>query len=65
LLKFLRNNGIIVVYCILKGDTQMLENINILAGNVSAGSYLIVVIVAGVLLVGAAVAGIVTKKKKK
>ncbi len=43
----------------------MLENVSIIAGNVSAGSYVIIVAVAGVLLVGAAVAGIITKKKKK
>ena len=61
----MRNDDIITVYRILKGVIQMLENINIAAGNVSANSYLIIVIAAGVLLVGAAIAGIVTKKKKK
>ena len=34
-------------------------------GNVSANTYLIIVIAAGVLIAGAVVAGIFTKKKKK
>lgn len=37
----------------------------IAAGNVSANVYLIVVIVAAVLIVGAVVAGIISKKNKK
>ncbi len=39
--------------------------INPATGNVSANTYLIIVIAAAVLLVGAVIAGIISKNKKK
>lgn len=39
--------------------------VNPMTGNVSANTYLIVLIAAGVLVVGAVIAGIISKKKKK
>lgn len=42
-----------------------LASANPAAGNVPAGVYIIVLIVAAVLIAGAAVAGIISKKNKK
>ncbi|MDE5992065.1 MAG: hypothetical protein K2G87_03340 [Oscillospiraceae bacterium] len=42
-----------------------LASVNPATGNVSASTYIIVIAVAAVLIVGAVIAGIVSKKKKK
>lgn len=44
---------------------SMTASVNPNTGNVSANVYLIAVIIAGVLIVGAVAAGIISKKKKK
>lgn len=63
-LLFSEYDAIIVIYDFERGITMSLSNA-IAAGNVSANVYLIVVIVAAVLIVGAVVAGIISKKNKK
>lgn len=42
-----------------------LASVNPVTGNVSASTYIIIIAVAAGLIVGAVVAGIVSKKKKK
>ena len=64
---FLQKNVIISLIINERGLTMLLNVITAVpdTGNVSANTYLIIVIAAAGLIVGAVVAGIFTKKKKK